>query len=173
MAVMTRRSNTVSTKTTRVAGRRMLTVRATGNDMNSEPKPEATTTGAAPSAPAPPPPAPKPVTPPSLQSAMAFSGPAPETINGRLAMLGFIAAVGAELSSGSPLLSQLDSSVGPVLLTLGVFSVASLVPILNGANLKEAFGPFKPEAELLNGRLAMLGLVALVATEGVKGSALF
>jgi hypothetical protein len=67
-------------------------------------------------------------------------------------MLGFIAAVGAELASGSPLLSQLDSSVGPVLLTLGVFSVASLVPILNGANLKEAFGPFKPEAELLNGR---------------------
>lgn len=31
---------------------------------------------------------------------MAFSGPAPERINGRLAMLGFVAAVAAELVSG-------------------------------------------------------------------------
>ena len=31
---------------------------------------------------------------------MNFGGSAPELINGRLAMLGFIAAVGAELSSG-------------------------------------------------------------------------
>ena len=31
---------------------------------------------------------------------MNFGGSAPELVNGRLAMLGFIAAVGAELSSG-------------------------------------------------------------------------
>jgi hypothetical protein len=31
---------------------------------------------------------------------MAFSGPGPEVINGRLSMIGFVAAVGAELSSG-------------------------------------------------------------------------
>jgi hypothetical protein len=37
---------------------------------------------------------------------MAFSGAAPETTNGRLAMLGFIAAVGAELSSGEGVLRQ-------------------------------------------------------------------
>jgi hypothetical protein len=29
---------------------------------------------------------------------MAFTGPAPETVNGRIAMLGFVAAAGAELS---------------------------------------------------------------------------
>lgn len=31
---------------------------------------------------------------------MAFSGPAPEIVNGRLAMLGFVAAVAAEFTSG-------------------------------------------------------------------------
>merc|ERR1712087_276270 len=41
--------------------------------------------------PPPPPPVKKDV---SFGEAMAFSGPAPETINGRLAMLGFIAALG-------------------------------------------------------------------------------
>lgn len=38
---------------------------------------------------------------------MAFSGPAPELINGRLSMLAFVAALGAELSSGEPVLRQL------------------------------------------------------------------
>ena len=37
---------------------------------------------------------------PSFGDIMNFGGSAPELINGRLAMLGFIAAVGAELSSG-------------------------------------------------------------------------
>lgn len=88
-------------------------------------------------------------------------------------MLGFTAAVGAELASGAPLLDQLGSAFLPVLLTFGVFTAASLIPILTGANLKQTFGPFRPEAEVINGRAAMLGLVALVITEGFKGSALF
>ena len=37
---------------------------------------------------------------PSLTDVMAFSGPGPEVINGRLAMLGFVAAVAAEFASG-------------------------------------------------------------------------
>ena len=36
---------------------------------------------------------------PSFSKVMGFSG-APEIINGRLAMMGFVAALGAELSSG-------------------------------------------------------------------------
>jgi hypothetical protein len=36
---------------------------------------------------------------PTFSSVMGFSG-APETINGRLAMLGFVAAVGEELVDG-------------------------------------------------------------------------
>merc|ERR1712232_659389 len=38
--------------------------------------------------------------------AMNFNGFAPETINGRLAQLGFVAAVGAELASGESLSAQ-------------------------------------------------------------------
>lgn len=37
---------------------------------------------------------------------MGFSGSAPEIVNGRLAMLGFVAAVAAELSSGESVLRQ-------------------------------------------------------------------
>lgn len=44
---------------------------------------------------------------PSLAGVMAFSGPAPELINGRLAMLAFVSALGAELATGEPVLRQL------------------------------------------------------------------
>jgi hypothetical protein len=54
-------------------------------------------------------------------------------------------------------LPQVSIAAAPVAATFVLFTVASLVPILNGANLKEAFGPFKPDAELLNGRLVGMG----------------
>jgi hypothetical protein len=44
----------------------------------------------------------------SIGQLMAFSGPAPELINGRLAMLAFVAALGAELSTGESVLRQLS-----------------------------------------------------------------
>lgn len=75
---------------------------------------------------------------------MAFAGPAPETINGRLAMLGFVAALGAELSSGKPVLEQLDGAAVPIAATFVLFSVASLIPMLKGVQI-EAFGPLTPK----------------------------
>lgn len=57
---------------------------------------------------------------------MAFSG-APEIINGRLAMLAFVAALGAELSTGETVLSQLFDAPVLVAVTAVVFSWASLV----------------------------------------------
>ncbi|KAL6755301.1 hypothetical protein V8C86DRAFT_1830371 [Haematococcus lacustris] len=109
----------------------------------------------------------------SIGDAFAFAGPLPETVNGRLAMLGFVAAVGAELSSGQPVLAQLASAPGAVIGTMVAFVVASLTPILKGANLSEAFGPLTPSAEKLNGRAAMIGLVALLAIEASQGKSLF
>ena len=43
---------------------------------------------------------------PTIGSLMAFDGAAPELINGRLAMLGFVAALGAELSTNEPIMTQ-------------------------------------------------------------------
>lgn len=69
----------------------------------------------------------------------------------RLAMLAFVAAVGAELSSGDSVLRQLASEPTGVMLTFITFSVATLIPMTKTLD-REAFGPFTPNAEVLNGR---------------------
>jgi len=109
----------------------------------------------------------------SFGEAMSFAGPGPETINGRLAMLGLFAAIGAELSTGESIFTQFENATPVVLATMALFSLASLVPILKGSSQEEAFGPFTPKAERLNGQAAMLGLAALILIELIKGSALF
>ncbi len=108
----------------------------------------------------------------SIADLMAFSGPAPEIINGRLAMLAFVSALFAELSSGETVVSQFKDEPTGVLLTFVLFASASLIPMIQGTT-REAFGPLTPKAEELNGRAAMIGFAALLIVEGVKGSALF
>jgi hypothetical protein len=103
---------------------------------------------------------------------MAFSGPAPELINGRLAMLAFVAAVGAELSTGESVLRQFGEAPVFVVLAGVLFTAASLIPMFNGAK-RESFAIFSPSAEMANGRAAMLGFAALLVVEGVRGAALF
>ncbi|KAF5815771.1 putative chlorophyll A-B binding protein [Helianthus annuus] len=122
--------------------------------------------------PPPPPPAPKVST--KFSDVLAFSGPAPERINGRLAMIGFVSALAVELSSGQDVLSQISNGGVPVFLATSlVLSVASLVPLFKGVRAEsKSSGLMTSDAELLNGRVAMLGLVALAITEYVKGSAL-
>ncbi len=71
--------------------------------VRAEPEKEPIVAASEPVTPPPPPPAKKAVT---FGEAMAFSGSAPETINGRLAMLGFVAALGAEASSGETIFQQ-------------------------------------------------------------------
>jgi hypothetical protein len=107
-----------------------------------------------------------------LEELMSFAGPAPELINGRLSMLAFVAAVGPELSSGESVVGQLAQEPTLIALTFVLFSVASLIPMLSGAK-REAFGPFSPDAEMLNGRAAMLGFATLLVVEGLRGAALF
>lgn len=116
-----------------------------------------------------PPPAPK---APTFVDAMGFSGPAPEKINGRLAMVAFVAAAGAELSSHESVAQQFGDAPLPIVLTAVTFAVASLVPILKGA-IDEPAGPFNSNAEMLNGRVAMLGLAGLLVTEYLSGQATF
>ncbi|KAL6647941.1 hypothetical protein ACP70R_015378 [Stipagrostis hirtigluma subsp. patula] len=112
-------------------------------------------------------------TSPSIWDALAFSGPAPERINGRLAMVGFVSALAVEAARGGGLLSQAESGTGLAWFayTAVALSVASLVPLLQGETAEgRSKGAFTADAELWNGRLAMLGLVALAATEYLTGA---
>jgi hypothetical protein len=108
---------------------------------------------------------------PKFKDLFAFGGPAPETINGRLAMLGFVSAIGVELANGKDLLSQLGSGGVPLFVGSAVlFSVASLIPMFKGISKEsKSKAIMSVEAEMLNGRFAMLGLIALALTEYVKG----
>ncbi|KAL9665908.1 hypothetical protein QQ045_000500 [Rhodiola kirilowii] len=105
---------------------------------------------------------------------MAFAGPAPERINGRLAMLGFVAAIAVELSSGQDVFAQISNGGVPLYVAWTVvLSIASLVPLLKGVSVEsKSDGVMTSDAEMWNGRFAMLGLVALAFTKFVKGGAL-
>jgi hypothetical protein len=111
--------------------------------------------------------------PASLWDALAFSGPAPERINGRLAMVGFVSALAVEAARGDGVLAQAGNGAGLTwfVYTAVVLSAASLAPLLQGESVEGRSGGFMTaDAELWNGRLAMLGLVALAATEYLTGT---
>lgn len=107
---------------------------------------------------------------------MAFDGPAAERVNGRLAMLGFVTAIAVELTRGQDIFTQIQSGgfkwfIGTTIL----FSLASLVPLFKGVSANSKSRPgglMSSDAELWNGRLAMVGLVALAYTEYMKGGPL-
>ncbi|KAH9327989.1 hypothetical protein KI387_000097, partial [Taxus chinensis] len=103
-----------------------------------------------------------------LGDVFSFAGAAPETINGRLAMVGFVSAIGVEVASGRDLFSQLSSGTGVswFLLSTLLFSAASLVPMLKGVTAQsKSQDIMSSSAEIWNGRFAMLGLLALAFTE--------
>eukprot|EP00955_Chlamydomonas_euryale_P055089 356031-Chlamydomonas_euryale.AAC.8 len=103
---------------------------------------------------------------------MAFSGIGPELINGRLAMLGFVAAIGAELATGTPVVQQYAQAPYLIAATFVTIIGASLIPLLLGNKNRVSVGPWTPTAEVWNGRTAMVGFAALLITEAYFGRAL-
>lgn len=109
----------------------------------------------------------------SFGSIFAIDGPAPETINGRMAMVGIIWALVAERLTGLTVMEQLFNPITSGLLYFGavvqLFTIASVIPILNGESTDaRRWGPFNAKAERWNGRLAMIGFAALIIDELIR-----
>ncbi|XP_030974653.1 early light-induced protein 1, chloroplastic-like [Quercus lobata] len=105
---------------------------------------------------------------------MPFSGPAPKRINDKLAIIGFVAAIVVELSNGQDVFVQISNGGIPWFLgTSIVLTLASLIPLFKGISMEsKSDGLITSNAEMWNGRFAMLGLVTLAFTEYVKGGTL-
>ncbi|KAJ9536964.1 hypothetical protein OSB04_029697 [Centaurea solstitialis] len=119
-------------------------------------------------------PSPSPKVSTKFSDVLAFGGPAPERINGRLAMIGFVSAMAVGLSSGQDVSTQISNGGLSVFVATSVLlTMASLVPLFKGVSVQsKSNGIMTSDAELWNGRFAMLGLVALAFTEFVSGSAI-
>ncbi|KAI5057673.1 hypothetical protein GOP47_0027688 [Adiantum capillus-veneris] len=109
----------------------------------------------------------------SLGSLFAVDGAAPETINGRMAMVGFVWALVAEKMTGLTVVEQLFNPATSGVLWFGavvqLFTLASIIPFVNGESTDaRRWGPFNARAERWNGRLAMIGFAALLVDEMIR-----
>ena len=104
---------------------------------------------------------------------MAFSGKAPELVNGRLAMMGFVAAAAAELATGEPVSNQWSMQPAGIIIFFLVIISASLIPLFRGETPKVSSGPWTPRSEVYTGRIAMLGFSGLLIYEQLNGHAFF
>merc|ERR1719321_2589530 len=114
---------------------------------------------------------------------MGFGAPAPEVINGRAAMVAFLAAAGAELATHDSVFKQLGEGwLGGMFVVFAAVTAASFAPLARGKSVQETFlkngkpeefGPFNADAEMLNGRAAMMGFLTLLILEGLSGQSFF
>jgi hypothetical protein len=86
-----------------------------------------------------PPQPPLPPPPPLHPDALKFNGPAPEIINGRLAMVGILLVARGEAETGRTALELLQHATPLQIAGAALWVYASMVPILKGAR-HEAFG---------------------------------
>ena len=87
-----------------------------------------------------------------------------ERVNGRAAMIGFTSAVIDEVMTGNSISTQFHDNIG---LSVAVASLAFLGTAANSKDEGYVQGFWKPETELLNGRLAMVGIASLFLTESL------
>jgi hypothetical protein len=116
---------------------------------------------------------------PSLPDLLAFGGLLPETINGRCAQLAFVAGLAAELSTGQTMPQQLEEYPLAPAVAIALVILASAMPRLRDAtgsvdpaSRSRPGSTFSARHELVNGRTAMIGVLAAVAQEWATGQPL-
>lgn len=122
----------------------------------------------------------------TIQDVMAFTGPAPERVNGRLAMLAFVAVAFGELTTHKSVLEQVPTVPFRIIFVSLLISAASIIPKYSSGtslhDLTEAASRtgLPPQLKFFNkthevwvGRVAMLGFTGLIVAELFKGGALF
>jgi len=107
-----------------------------------------------------------------LLKSMKFRGGAPELINGRCAMIAIPTVMAYEMSQKEQFLQLIADHKFLFAGVIGLISVASLVPIALGAKT-ESFGFMTREAELINGRAAMIGILSILILEAKSGTNFF
>ncbi len=119
------------------------------------------------------------------QRVFKFDGTGPELVTARVAMLSIVGLLGVEATTHTPVVQQLLSvqgAVGAVAVSVAVIA-ASVAPVLAGKASPATVFPtandsyanrqlpyyFTYLAEVINGRLAMLGIAGIIAQELVRG----
>ena len=108
----------------------------------------------------------------SAADAMRFAGAIPEVANSRLAMLGVFAALIAEIKTGRNVFEQFQAAPGPIIFVFFLFTLATAIPVFKGVPRK-GNAVFSSDAELVNGRVAMVGFLGIVLSSFYFGHALF
>ena len=98
---------------------------------------------------------------------MNFDGVAPETINGRLAMIGIVPYIVVNATSNSTMLSQFEQNTALILSMSTAIIFGSLIVMVQNIKPKDKESDiFTADAELVNGRVAMLGILYALIFEG-------
>lgn len=111
---------------------------------------------------------------PAFSELMSFSGPAPELINGRLAMLGMTTAILLEPKTNETVFALARDYPLTIGTLFALFTFATFVPLRKKETPEsKSTGIFTAQAELINGRAAMIGFASLLAIEASKHAAFF
>ncbi|KAK9867394.1 hypothetical protein WJX84_011296 [Apatococcus fuscideae] len=102
-----------------------------------------------------------------VADAMRFMGAIPEVANCRLSMLGVLLAIGFELGTGKNVFEQVQSWPWPTVAVFFLITIATAVPVLKGVP-RRGNGFFKSDAEIINGRFAMIGFAFIVFSTALK-----
>ena len=87
-----------------------------------------------------------------------------ERVNGRAAMIGFTSAVIEELVTGNSISTQFMDNIG---ITVSVIGLVIIGTASNSRDEGLLWGVFDRNAETVNGRLAMLGVLSLYLSESL------